>query len=158
MARLGPNYVPSLAVYPAWLQSFIHNRLATITASVVSLQLIHPCPFLVLLHAPPLPPPSLPMPLALPLDLPPLLLVTIPLNAAMNVFRILATCSPSSSSRSTSPDLQTHHLHDSLASYSSSLEFHCTSGSRSFEGVIRLPRVCTSYCHVIAELVGQDRI
>ena len=32
----GPNYVSSLAVYPAWLQSFIHNRLATITASVVS--------------------------------------------------------------------------------------------------------------------------
>ena len=31
----GPNYVSSLAAYPAWLQSFIHNRLATITASVV---------------------------------------------------------------------------------------------------------------------------
>ena len=36
VGRCGSTYVSSLAVYPAWLRSLIHNRLATIIVFVIS--------------------------------------------------------------------------------------------------------------------------
>ena len=155
--RCDPSYVSSLAVYPTWLRSLIHNRLATITASVVfpaigaSLSLAHVAASTTLASTVLAPGAGVTRRFAS------ALVSYCTTECRDECFRIFATCPQSSSARSTSPDLEALHLHDSLARYACSLESDCTSGSRSLERLIRLSWVCTSYCHVIAELVGQDR-
>ena len=112
VGRCGPIYVSSLAVYPAWLQSLIHNRLATIIAFVVSpaigesLSLLRVAAYTTLASTVLAPAPGVAPKFASTLT------YYHTTECRDECFRIFPPCGPSSSTRSISRDLETLHLHD----------------------------------------------